>query len=193
MFWDGWQDDPIKETPRLRHRCCDGLRVLVRWSNLYDKTLRALINSGMSFFHLNGSLSTPNIRPLRFWLELKCLPIPVWFYSSTRYDTCAILDWECWQGVLIPIIRLYQLWTRIVRIPSTSIHHSPPLPDPSDFGLSWNAGQFLYGSTSAQVMSQVLWLTESVGRVFSYLQQASTSSGQQYSAFLPPKRITLHP
>ena len=32
------------------------------------------------------------IRPLRFWLELKCLPIPEGFYSSTCYATCAVMD-----------------------------------------------------------------------------------------------------
>ena len=41
-------------------------------------------------------------------------------------------------------------------------------------------------------MTQVLWWTEIVGRMFPYLQQAFTSSGQQWSAFLPPQGTRDH-
>ena len=44
-----------------------------------------------------------------------------------------------------------------------------------------------------QDMPQVLLWSESVGRVFPYLQQESTSSGQQWSAFLQPQWISLDP
>ena len=60
-------------------RGCDGLRVLTGWSQTYNKPLPTLGKYGLPSFNLNGSLSTP-IRLLRFLLELKCWPIPVWFY-----------------------------------------------------------------------------------------------------------------
>ena len=68
-----------------------------------------------------------------------------------------------------------------------------PLSDPSDFGLSWNACELFMILLHTQVMPQMLWWTESVGRVFSYPQQDSTSSGHQWSAILPPQQITLPP
>ena len=32
------------------------------------------------------------IRSLRFWLELKCWPIPEWFYIYTGYDKVDVMD-----------------------------------------------------------------------------------------------------
>ena len=113
-------------------------------------------------------ITLPPIRPLRFWHGLKWWPIPEWFYSSTGYDTGAVTVLECWQGILIPTTRLYQLWATMIRISSTSTDHSPPLSEPADFGLSINACQFLSGSIAAPVMTQVLRWTESVGRVIIY-------------------------
>ena len=74
----------------LCHKCSDGLRALTGYSNTYNKTLSVLGNNVPPSFHLNGSLSTP-IRPLRFWLKLKCLQrFPEWFYIRTGYDACVV-------------------------------------------------------------------------------------------------------
>ena len=94
-FWLEVKCWPIPEwfyrTPRLRHRCCDGLRGLAGCSHTYIRTLPDLHNNGLPSFHLNGSLSTP-IRTLRFWLGLKCLPIHERFHIHTGYDTGAVMD-----------------------------------------------------------------------------------------------------
>jgi hypothetical protein len=65
--------------------------VLAGCYNTYNKPLLALDNNGLPSFDLNGSLFPP-IRACRFWLLLKCLLIPKWFYISTGYATGAVMD-----------------------------------------------------------------------------------------------------
>ena len=145
MDWECWQDVPIPTT---------------RLYQLWTTTVCFLPPQWITLH--------PYQTPHRIWLELKCLPIPEWFYINPGYDTSAVMEIECWQGVYIPITRLYQPQATMFCIPSTSTDHSPPIR-PLRFWLDLNAGQFLSGSIAAQVMPHVLWWTGSVGWVFPYL------------------------
>ena len=158
-FWLELKCLPIPEwfysTPRVWHRCCDGLRVLAGCSQTYNKTLPVLGNNGLPFSHLNGSF--PTIRPLSFWLELKCLIIPEWFYITPS------LWHRCCDGLRV-LAGCSHTYNKILSVlgnnglPFSHLNGSfPPLSDPSDFGLSWNADQFLSGSIAHPVMTQVLW------------------------------------
>ena len=100
--------------------------------------------------------------------------------------------WECWQAVPIPITSLYQLWTIMVHLPSTSTDHTPPLSDHSDFGLKcWPIPEWFYYSTGYATNAVIDW--ECQQGVLINLQLDSTSSGYQWFAFLSPQWITLHP
>ena len=57
--------------------------------------------------------------------------------------------WECCLSVPIPIKSLYQVWVTMVGLPSASIDHSFPFRSgPLRFGQSWNAVQFVSGSST---------------------------------------------
>ena len=135
---------------RLCHKCCDGLRVSAGCSYKPTTRLYQLRATMVCFPSTSTDHSSPTMRPLSFWLELKCWPIPLWFYSSTCYDTGAVMDWEYWQGLPIPITRLYQLWTTMVCLPSTSMDHSPTVIRPFRFWLQlkcWPISLWFYCST----------------------------------------------
>ena len=65
--------------------------------------------------------------------------------DCTKVD---IMVWDCWQSVHILITSLYQVWVRMIGLASASTVHSPPKRGPLRFGLCWNAGQFVRGSST---------------------------------------------
>ena len=107
----------------LYQRCCDGLRVLPVCSYTYNRPLPVLDKHNRPFFLLNLPISPQEWSPLRS--EMLANPWVVLLVNSGCIKG-AVIVWEGFRSISIPITNLYQFCIRMIGLASTSTCHFPP-------------------------------------------------------------------